>query len=147
MQGYCDSDWAGQKHCHSILGYSYHFGIGAVTWSSKKQHIIALSITEAEYIAQTHTAKEGIWLQTFVAKILGGEPKVIKINCDNQGAISLAKDNKFHSRTKHIDLHYQFIWEAVDNNKINLAYIPTDDNVSDIHTYKGSGKAKIQMIH
>ena len=54
--------------------------------------------------------------------------------CDNQGAIALSKDNKFHSRTKHIDLHYHFIREAVDEGKINVQYIPTAENVSDIFT-------------
>jgi Reverse transcriptase (RNA-dependent DNA polymerase) len=62
VEGFCDSDWASQKHRHSILGYSFHFGMGAITWSSKKQNIIALSSTEAKYIAQTHAAKEAIWL-------------------------------------------------------------------------------------
>jgi len=143
IQGYCDADWASQKHRHSISGYSFHFGVGAVTWSSKKQHIIALSSTEAEYIAQTHAAKEGIWLQTFVAEILGTKPAAIKINCDNQGAIALAKDNKFHSRTKHIDLRYHFIREAVEDGKINISYIPTDQNVSDLLT-KALARSKFQ---
>jgi len=62
VEGYCDADWASQKHRHSISGYSFHFGCGAISWSSKKQHIVALSSTEAEYIAQTHTAKEALWL-------------------------------------------------------------------------------------
>ena len=52
--------------------------------------------------------------------------------CDNQEAIALAKDNKFHSRTKHIDLHYHFIHEAVEDNKIHVKYIPTSENVADI---------------
>lgn len=86
VEGFCDADWASQKHRHSISGFSFHFGVGAVSWSSKKQNIVSLSSTEAEYVAQTHAAKEAILL------------------CDNQGAIALAKDNKFHSRTKHIDL-------------------------------------------
>src|SRR5271163_4431524 len=87
IQGYSDADWAGQKHRHSISGYCFHFGIGAVSWSSKKQHIIALLSTEAEYIAQTHAAKEGIWLRSFIGEILGNKPVVMKINCDDQGAI------------------------------------------------------------
>jgi hypothetical protein len=62
LEGFCDADWAGQKHRHSISGYSFHMGQGAVTWSSKKQYIIALSSTEAEYIAQTHAAKEALYL-------------------------------------------------------------------------------------
>jgi hypothetical protein len=62
VEGFCDSDWASQKHRHSISGYSFHFRMGAITWSSKKQNTIALSSTEAKYIAQTHAAKEAIWL-------------------------------------------------------------------------------------
>ena len=93
-----------------------------------------LSSTEAEYVAQAHAAKEGIWLQTFVAEILRSEPTVMKVNCDNQGVIALVKDNKFHSCMKHINLQYHFIWEAVEDNKITISYIPTDQNVSDILT-------------
>ena len=46
----------------------------------------------------------------------------------------LTKDNKFHARTKHIDLRYHFIHEAVEDGKIQVKYIPTDDNISDIFT-------------
>ena len=49
-------------------------------------------------------------------------------------AIALSKDNKFHSRAKHIDLRHHFIREAVDEGKINVQYIPTAENVSDIFT-------------
>jgi len=61
VEGYSDADWGSQAHRHSISGFSFHFGCGAVSWSSKKQNIVALSSTEAEYIAQTHAAKEAIW--------------------------------------------------------------------------------------
>lgn len=69
VEGFCDADWASQKNCHSISGYSFHFRVSAVSWSSKKQHLIVLSSTEAEYVAQTHTAKEGIWLWSFVNEV------------------------------------------------------------------------------
>ena len=134
VEGFCDADWASQKHRHSISGFSFHYGIGAVSWSSKKQNIVSLSSTEAEYVAQTHAAKEGIWLRSFISEIRGEEEKPLTISCDNQGAIALAKDNKFHARTKHIDLRYHFIREAVEERKIKVKYIPTDDNVSDIFT-------------
>ena len=133
-EGYCNADWAAQKDRHSISGYSFHFGCGSVSWSSKKQNIIALSSTEAEYIAQTHAAKEAIWLRSFIKEVRGSEDGVLTIKCNNQGAIVLAKDNKFHSRTKHIDLRFHFIQEAVEDGKIAVSYIPTDENVSDIFT-------------
>ena len=87
-------------------------GTGAITWSSKKQHIVALSSTEAEYVAQTHAAKEAMYLRTLVEEICGFD-KPVTLNCDNQGAIALSKDNKFHTRTKHIDIRCHFIREAV----------------------------------
>ena len=89
---------------------------------------------EAEYVAETHASKEGIWLKGFVNEIMGGEVGALTIMGDNQGAIALAKDNKFHARTKHIDLRYHFIREAVENGKIKMNYIPTSENVADIFT-------------
>jgi hypothetical protein len=47
-----------------------------------------LSSTEAEYIAETHAAKEGIWLKTFVKEVVGEEQGPLTIMGDNQGAIA-----------------------------------------------------------
>ena len=134
FEGYCDADWASQPHRHSISGYCFHYGLGSVSWSSKKQNIVTLSSTESEYVAETHAAKEGIWLGSFVKEITGKDNRPLTIKADNQGAIALAKDNKFHSRTKHIDLRYHFIREAVEERKIKMEYIPSSENVADIFT-------------
>ena len=58
----------------------------------------------------------------------------MSINCNNQGAIALLKDNKYHAWTKHIDICYHFIRKAVKDGKIQVEYIPTDNNVVDIFT-------------
>ena len=134
IQGYSDADWASQKDRHSISGYVFFLGCGAITWSSKKQHIIALSSTESEYIAQTHAAKEAIWIWSFMLEIQGDQAGPIDLLCNNQGVIALAKDNKFHARTKHINLRHHFIREAVEEEKIKVTYIPTNENVVDIFT-------------
>ena len=118
-------------------------GDGAVTWSSKKQPIVALSSTEAEYVAQTHAAKELIWLCTILSELNSTFEEPTTLNCDNQGAIALAKDNKFHARTKHIDIRYHYIREAVENSDINMQYIPTNENIADIFT-KPLAKAKFE---
>ena len=134
VKGYCDANWAGQPHQHLISGYLFHLGLGAVSWSSKKQYIIALSSTESEYITLAHSVKEGVWLRYLISEILDTKPTTMGVNCDNQGAIALTKDNKFHQRSKHIDIHYHYIREAVEDEQIKVSYIPTDQNPADIFT-------------
>ena len=90
-------------------------GAGAILWSSKKQHVVVLSSTEA---VQTHMAKEVLWLCILLWELCSTPEDPLILNCDNQGAITLAKDNKFHMRTKHIDVHYHFICEAVEDRKV-----------------------------
>ena len=58
LEGYCDSDWASQLHRHSISGFAFHYGQRTVLWSSKKQGIITLSSTKAEYIAETQARRK-----------------------------------------------------------------------------------------
>ena len=132
--GYCDADWASQPHRHSTSGYVFYFGGGVMSWSSKKQQVISLSSTEAEYVSSTHAAKEALWLRTFVSELRSDSPCLVTLNCDNQEAIALSKDNKFHARTKHIDLRYHFIRECVAGGRLTIDYVPTDENVSDIFT-------------
>ena len=140
LKGFCDADWAGQPHRHSISGYSFHMGAGAITWSSKKQYIVAFSSAEVEYIAQTHTMKEAMYLHMFLGEINRFD-KPVTLKCDNQRVIALSKDNKFHAWTKHIDIQYHFIQEVVENEKISIKYVPTDKNTADIFT-KPLPKAK-----
>ena len=69
LEGFTDADSASQFHCHSISGYVFTIDRGMVLWSAKKQSIVTLSTTEAEYIAATHTAKEALWIQMFLSEI------------------------------------------------------------------------------
>ena len=69
LEGFSDADGASQHHCHSISGYIFTINGGAVSWSSKKQSIVALSTTKAEYIAAMHAAKEALWIQMFLTEI------------------------------------------------------------------------------
>ena len=120
-------------------------GAGAILWSLKKQHVVALSSTKAEYIKQMHMAKEVLWLHSFLQELHSAPDDPLILNCDNQGAIALTKDNKFHVCTKHIDVHYHFICETVEDRKVTVQYILTGDNISDIFT-KPLTKAKFQEL-
>jgi len=64
LVGYTDSDWAGDTETRkSTSGYVFHLGTGAISWSSKKQPVVALSTAEAEYIAATSYATQTVWLR------------------------------------------------------------------------------------
>jgi hypothetical protein len=142
-EAFCDADWGTQKHRHLISGYSYHIGHGAVSWSSKKQQVIALSTVESEYITQAHAVKEALWLRTFIAELRGESAQLLTINCDNQGAITMSKDNKFHTQMKHIDIQYYFICKVIKDRKVSVIYVLTNDNPADIFT-KPLAKVKVK---
>ena len=62
LEGYTDADGASQEHRRTISGYAYLLDGGAVSWASHKQELVMLSTAEAEYVAATHAAKEGLGL-------------------------------------------------------------------------------------
>jgi len=132
--GYTDANHASQYHRHSISGYVFLVNGGMASWSSKRQPIVALSTTEAEYVAAAHSVKEVLWLQAFLGEITRPLSTPTTLNCDNQSAIALTKDGQFHARTKHIDLQFHFIREAVTNRTITMVYCPTQLMVADILT-------------
>jgi hypothetical protein len=134
LEGFTDADGASQEHRHAVSGYAFLLDGGAVSWSSKKQELVTLSTTEAEYVAATHAAKEAMWLRRFIQEIFRPLSRPTTIHCDNQSAIALAKSGAFHARTKHIDIRYHFIRFSVDQGSISLIYCPTDDMTADTLT-------------
>jgi|ERR1700722_4537967 len=110
------------------------FGHGMVTWSSKRQAIVVLSSTESEYIGLTHVLKEILWVRQFLGKLISKFTMPTKLLSDNQGAITLAKNNKFHAQSKHIDIRYHFIREAIIAKLTEVTYMPTIDNIANIFT-------------
>jgi hypothetical protein len=134
IRGFTDSDWGSQPDRHSISGYAFLVGTGAVTWRSKKQTTVAQSTTEAEYIAMADATKEALWIRHILAEIHPESSLIVPLHCDNQSALAIAKDNKFHQRTKHISIRYHFIRNTVRDNEISIHYVPTTDNIADILT-------------
>ena len=94
---------------------------------------MARSTCEAEYIAALEAANEGVWMKDFISD-LGVIPSAsgpLKIFCDNTGAIALAKESKFHKRTKHIKIRFNSIHDQVKEGDIEICKIHTDLNVAD----------------
>jgi hypothetical protein len=124
--------FAGTSSLH--LGYIFTIGSGAVSWSSKKQAIVALSTTEAEYIAAVHAAKEALWICMCLAEIARPLEKTTTIHLDNVSAISITKNDEYHPHTKHIDIQYHFIRHAVQEKLLHIDYVPTEDMAVDVFT-------------
>ncbi|KAE8664954.1 hypothetical protein F3Y22_tig00112738pilonHSYRG01227 [Hibiscus syriacus] len=132
--GYCDSDYAGDlDKRRSTTGYVFTFAKAPVSWKSTLQSTVALSTTEAEYMAVTEAVKEAIWLQGLLGE-LGMEQKHIKVHCDSQSAIHLAKNQVYHARTKHIDVRYHFVREILEESGVIIQKIRTTENPADMLT-------------
>ncbi len=107
---------------------------GAISWLSQKQATVALSTAEAEYIALGSATQEAIWLRRLLSDLKVEVDTPTDILEDNQGAIAIAKNPVGHKRTKHIDIRYHFIREAVLTGTAHLTYCPTNEMVADILT-------------
>ena len=104
--GYADEDWGGNiVDRKSYSGFVFTLAGGAITWQSRKQLIVALSSTEAEYIALAEATKEGIYLRRLLNE-LGITVQTMKLKCDNQGAQKLTRNSTYHNRTKNIDISF-----------------------------------------
>jgi len=132
LTGYSDADWGGDKDTRrSTGGFLFNVGSGIVSWSSKRQPTVALSSCESEIMAETQAAKEAIWLSNFLGEILQQKQVAVVIHCDNQGAIALAQDDRFHARSKHIHMRHKWIQEAVAEDLVDLKYVPTAKQLAD----------------
>ena len=104
IRGFVDAEWAGDlDQRRSTSGYVFNLFGGAVSWMSKKQSVVALSTTEAEYMVATHASKEAVWLQRLCSS-MGLVQGAIRIHCDSQSAIFLPKNPAYHSKKNHIDV-------------------------------------------
>ena len=134
VNGYVDASFdTDPDDSKSQTGYVFTLNGGAVSWCSSKQSVVAGSTCEAEYIAASEAANEGVWMKEFISD-LGVIPSAsgpMKIFCDNTGAIALAKESRFHKRTKHIKRRFNSIYDQVKEGDIEICKIHTDLNVAD----------------
>jgi Reverse transcriptase (RNA-dependent DNA polymerase) len=144
LHGYVDADWAGDVNDRkSTSGFVFLLSGGAVSWSSKKQPCVALSTTEAEYIAATHALKEAVWLRCLLAELYVDVSSPTLLYIDSQSAMAVACNPEFHDRTKHIGVRYHFLRQLLTDSEIDFSYVPTIDQVADTLT-KGLVRVKLE---
>ena len=152
IEAYADADFAGNWNkveapfdsntARSRTGYLITFLGCPITWCSKLQTTIALSSTEAEYVALSHSMRDVIPMMGLLKEMkhFGFDVRTTdpRIHCkafeDNMGAIELSKLPKLRPRTKHINIVYHHFREFVTNELIKIFPIRTEDQQADIFT-------------
>ncbi|GAU32209.1 hypothetical protein TSUD_277890 [Trifolium subterraneum] len=133
--GFCDSDWCGdQVERKSTMGYVFKLFDSPISWSSKKQTVVALSTCEAEYISACYATCQGVWLLSLLKEMKMYQQDEFELMVDNKSAISLAKNPVAHGRSKHIETKFHYLRNQVTKGKLKLAHCRTEIQVADILT-------------
>ncbi|XP_036148378.1 secreted RxLR effector protein 161-like [Monomorium pharaonis] len=131
---YTDADWGS---CgidrKSYTGYTFIMSGASVSWESKKQRTVALSSTEAEYMALSDATKEALYVSKLLDE-LGTTLNGIVIKNDSNGVQKLAMNPVHHARSKHIDIRHHFVRDAVSRNLVTIQHVSTDEMATDILT-------------
>jgi hypothetical protein len=104
-----------------------------MSWASKKQNSVALSTTEAEYIAAGHCCAQLHWMRQTL-RDYGYKLSKVPLLCDNESAIRMADNSVEHNRTKHIDIRYHILRDHQQKGDIKIAYVSTHNQLADIFT-------------
>jgi len=150
LECFVDADFAGNwnqadpdnaENAMSRTGYTVRYAGCSAHWSSKLQTEIALSTAEAEYIALSQALREVIPTMCFleelkpVIDLYVPTPRVhCKVFEDNTACIAMASAKKFSPRTKHIALKYHHFRSAVNEGKIKIFHVDTNEQIADIFT-------------
>jgi hypothetical protein len=137
LQGWTDSDYAGDvEDRKSTSGYVFTYGSSVVSWSSKKQPIVTLSTTKAEFVAAAAAACacQGLWLKRNLFHLGKEQGRNNVIFCDKSSSIKLSKNLVMHGRCKYIDVRYFFLGDLVKDGVFDLKHRRTDDQIADIMT-------------
>nr|GEW64743.1 copia protein [Tanacetum cinerariifolium] len=134
LTAYVDADHAGSQDTRrSTFGNAQFLGDNLVSWSSKNQKSTAISTTEVEYIAMFGCCAQTLWMRLQLT-YYGFDFNKIPLYCDNRSAIALCCNNVQHSRSKHIDIRHHFIREEVEKGIVELYFVTTDYQLTDIFT-------------
>ena len=151
VSGFSDADWAGCPFSRrSTTGYCVFVGGNLVSWKSKKQHTVSRSSAESEYRAMADVTSEMIWVRRLLKELGVVSNDLMRLYCDNQSAIHIAKNQVFHERTKHIEVDCHLIRDRVTGTKVDPPsiqpiHIKTEHQLADVFT-KPLRKTQIDFI-
>lgn len=124
---YGDADFSGDRDKRKFTtGWALLLEGGAVIWCRKKQRLTSQSTVEAEFISQSFSTCEVIWIRKLVLKTGSMSQGVAcDMRVDNQGCLAIAKTDRLNERTKHIDVKFYLVKDKVKDGTIFLQYVPS----------------------
>nr|GFA26400.1 hypothetical protein [Tanacetum cinerariifolium] len=146
-----------KKHVHAVKRiFRYLHGIvNRGLWYPKDSSVTLIAFADAdhagcqdtprtEYIALSRCCAQTLWMRSRLTDYGLGFNK-IPMYRDNKSAIALCCNNVQHSRSKHIDIRYYFIKEQVENEVIELYFVNTEYQLTDLFT-KALGRDIIEFL-
>ena len=109
-------------------------GSGVISWFNRKQSCVALSTTEAEYVATCSPTCEAVWLRKLLYDLFDLQTDANCIHCDNQSCVKLSENPVFHDKSKNIKIKYHYIRDMVQRGSVKLQYIAMDEQIVDVLT-------------
>ncbi|XP_016185165.1 uncharacterized protein LOC107626777 [Arachis ipaensis] len=134
ITAYCDSDWGGDPDDKkSTGGMCVFLGRNLVSWSSKKQSLVARSSTETEYRAMADLIAELIWIKNLLSE-LRVTASIPTIYCDNLSVVLLASNPILHSKSKHFEIDLHFVRDYVAKEVVKVSHVSGSVQLADILT-------------
>jgi hypothetical protein len=142
IEAFVDSDWASCKDTRkSVGGHLFKLAGAAISWKCKRQAVVALSTSEAEFVAASKAAQEAMYLMRMLLELDEMINEGILMHEDNEGCIELADHPTCSDRTKHIDIRVYFLRQAKEDGYVRLISCPTSEMTADFLTKALSGPA------
>jgi len=143
---FSDADWAGPGEGGlSTTVLLVFLGGGPVIYASRRQTAIALSSTEAEYIASSEAARELTWLRQLLGGIEYYHP-LPTLYIDNKSTLRLLENSDTKNRTRHIDLRYHYVRQQLKLRQFEARYVESGDQPADLLTKPMSGKKIKELV-
>lgn len=135
LLGFSDADYANCKDTsRSISGHCFSLGSGMVSWTSRKQRVVADSTCYAEYIALHDASHEAIFLRQLLDHLDFPCRGATPVHCDNEAASRLAEDHVSHSQVKHIRVKFHSIRDCIEHGELRVHRVRSSDNIADVLT-------------
>jgi len=132
--GYTNAAYKNRDDNKLTTGYVFIAVEGAITWRSSRQSMTAESSTKAKYIALWEAGKEASWLRNLYNELGFTQKEPMVIMQDNTGMVAIAKNPMFHKYTKHINSHFHWIREKIQDGQLDIEICCTDKQTADALT-------------